>query len=444
MKNLFLLILIISSVTELRPQNVNLLGNLDPYPGKKYTDCWGYTDSNGREYALMGVEDGTTIIDITNPANPTEAAFIPGPLGPNYYWRDIKVQGHYAYIVSDNSGDSAGLQIVNLSQLPDTAFLVNNLQTYFTTAHNLYITDGYAYVVGTDGGGMHILDLSNPENPVQTAFYDSSGYIHDVYVWNDTAYVSSSDTYDLVDVTNKNNPGLISQSAALPGIYAHSGWLSEDKRYFIACEEFNKRDITIWDLQDRNNWDLVITQWQMPTDSRVHNVFVKGNFAHLAYYTDGYVVLDISNPLSPQLAGQFDTFPDGGIFAGAWGCYPYFNSGNIIISDISTGLYIVDFLGDNSTGINDLNKISSYNLLQNFPNPFNPSTDIKFEIPENTFVDLSVFSITGEKIAVLVNEVLSAGKFNVSFDGSGLASGIYFARLQTKGYSNFIKMILLK
>ena len=91
-------------------------------------------------------------------------------------------------------------------------------------------------MVGTSSGGMHILDLRlSAINPVQTAYYSTSGYIHDVYVWNDTAYVSSANTYDLVDVSNKISPQLVSASAALPGIYAHSGWLTEDKRYFIAC-----------------------------------------------------------------------------------------------------------------------------------------------------------------------------------------------------------------
>src|SRR5690606_3855839 len=116
--------------------------------------------------------------------------------------------------------------------------------------------------------------------------------------------------YQLVDVTNKFNPQLVSSSLPLAGIYAHSGWMTTDKRFFIGCEEFNARDITVWDLVDRSSWDLVVSSWQMPgSSSIVHNLFVRGNFAHVSYYTSGYVVIDISDPTNPQLAGQYDTYP---------------------------------------------------------------------------------------------------------------------------------------
>lgn len=304
-------------------QNVVLLGSLNQYPGTAYTDVWGYV-ANGREYAFIGITGGSSIIDVTDPTNPEEIVFIQGPNAPPYEWRDFKTHSHYLDVTSEGNGTGSGLQIIDLSQLPDTAFLVNTFNQTFNSAHNLYIADGFAYIVGTSLGGIHILDLSNPTNPVQTAYYSSSGYVHDVYVWNDTAYASSADTYDLINLTNKSNPQLISQSATLPGIYAHSGWLTEDKRYFIACEEFNQRDITVWDLQDRTSWDLVVQNWQLAGTSPVHNVFVLGDYAHIAYYKEGYVVLNISDPTNPQFAGQYDTYPGscGGAYNGAWGVYP--------------------------------------------------------------------------------------------------------------------------
>jgi choice-of-anchor B domain-containing protein len=325
-------------------QNSTLLGTLNQYPSIGYNDCWGYVDSQGREYALLGTQHGTSIINVTNPATPVQVAFIPGP--PSL-WREIKTHSHYMYVVTEGTTTGKGLQIVDLSQLPTTATLVNTVTTWFQRAHNLYIHDGFCYIVGTDnGGGMHVLDLTDPVNPVRTAYYTTSGYIHDVYVWNDTAYASSEDTYDMVFLGNKSLPVRVNQSAALPGIYAHSGWLTSDKRYFIACEEFNQRDITVWDLQSRS-WNLVVPNWQMPTSSYVHNVFVRGIYAYVSYYTEGLVVLDLTNPSSPVKVGQYDTYPGGGlIYDGAWGCYPFLPSGNVVVSDMSTGLYMVDFLLD--------------------------------------------------------------------------------------------------
>jgi choice-of-anchor B domain-containing protein len=347
MKNFVLFIVLFCAGYIIAQNNVTLLGHLNQYPSAGYNDIWGYADGSGNEYALLGVQTGTSIINITNPSNPVEISFIPGT---NSIWRDIKTWGTYAYVVSDNTND--GLQIIDLSQLPTTATLVNQTTAFFNRAHNIFIDNGYAYAIGTEnGGGMHILNLSNPTSPTQTNYYTGSGYIHDVFVWNDTVVVcdGSSQIYQLINVTNKSNPQVISSSSSLPGIYAHSGWMSENKRYFFAMEEFNVRDLTIWDLQDRSAWDLMVSTWQMPTGSSIiHNCFVRGNYLHISYYTSGYVVLDISNPTSPQLVGQYDTYPsnDGGTYNGAWGCYPYLPSGNTLISDIETGLYILHFDGE--------------------------------------------------------------------------------------------------
>ena len=305
MKKVILYFLIIFSVQIFGQNNVTLLSHVNQYPSAGYNDIWGYVDGTGNEYALLGVRTGTSIVNLANPQSPVEVAFIPGPQS---IWRDIKVHNTYAYVVTEQTGSGQGLQIIDLSQLPTTATLVNTIDTWFTRAHNIFIDNGFAYVIGTNsGGGMHILDLSNPVNPTRTSYYTGSGYIHDVYVWNDTVVACAEDVYDLVDVTNKSNAQLISSSIALPGIYAHSGWMTEDKRYFFGTEEFNQVDITVWDLVDRTSWNLVVPSWEMSSNSTVHNLFIKGNYAHISYYSDGYVVLDISDPLNPTLAGQYDT-----------------------------------------------------------------------------------------------------------------------------------------
>jgi choice-of-anchor B domain-containing protein len=314
--------------------NVDLVSNLNPYPSTGYNDIWGYVDPSGNEYALLGVRSGTSIISLADPSNPFEIAYIPAT---TTIWRDIKVHGEYAYVVSDGTAD--GLQIIDLSQLPSTATLVTQLNTWFNQAHNIYIDEGYAYVIGTEGGGgMHILDLSNPTSPVQTAYYSSSGYIHDVYVWDDTVVVcaGSSGQFHLVDVSDKFNPQFISASPGIPGTYAHSGWMTEDKRYFYGTEEFNSVDITVWDIQDRTSWELIIPSWETNSGATVHNLFILGNYAHVSYYSDGYVVLDISNPETPYLIGQYDT-------PSLWGCYPYLPSGITICSDMANGLYVFQF-----------------------------------------------------------------------------------------------------
>ncbi|HRA98821.1 MAG TPA: T9SS type A sorting domain-containing protein [Ignavibacteria bacterium] len=103
----------------------------------------------------------------------------------------------------------------------------------------------------------------------------------------------------------------------------------------------------------------------------------------------------------------------------------------------------------NLVGINNLNNPVYYKLYQNFPNPFNPSTNIRFEIPKSEFVSLKIFDITGKEISSLVNENLQAGVYNIRFDLNNsiyhqLTSGIYYYILKTENFTETKKMMLVK
>jgi len=87
---------------------------------------------------------------------------------------------------------------------------------------------------------------------------------------------------------------------------------------------------------------------------------------------------------------------------------------------------------------------SSFKLFQNFPNPFNPTTTIKFEISKSSNVKISVFDITGKEIETLVNEKLNAGTYQTEWNGTSYSSGIYFYKMITDGYVETKRMILLR
>lgn len=89
-------------------------------------------------------------------------------------------------------------------------------------------------------------------------------------------------------------------------------------------------------------------------------------------------------------------------------------------------------------------KPSRFELKQNYPNPFNPSTVIKYELPENSHVQLEVFDVLGHKVATLINEEQPQGSQNVKFDATGLSSGLYFYRIQAGAYIETKKMLKLK
>ena len=97
-----------------------------------------------------------------------------------------------------------------------------------------------------------------------------------------------------------------------------------------------------------------------------------------------------------------------------------------------------------SVSSNGDNLPSTYSLAQNFPNPFNPSTSIKYELPRTLHVNLSVYDMLGRQVLVLVNEKKDAGIHEVHFNATNLASGVYFYRIQAGSYVETRKLCLIR
>lgn len=95
--------------------------------------------------------------------------------------------------------------------------------------------------------------------------------------------------------------------------------------------------------------------------------------------------------------------------------------------------------------ISNLNEIpTEFKLYDNFPNPFNPSTSIKYDIPSKSLVKLTVYDVTGKLLETLVNENLEPGRYEALWNGANYASGVYFTRIEAGSYKNIIKMIMIK
>jgi hypothetical protein len=89
----------------------------------------------------------------------------------------------------------------------------------------------------------------------------------------------------------------------------------------------------------------------------------------------------------------------------------------------------------------------NFELYQNYPNPFNPATNIKYRIPDNSYVTLKIYDILGKEIVTLVNEKQNAGEYSVMFNSNGLPSGIYFYKVFCSGkeyFTNVKRMVLIK
>ena len=347
------------------------------FKGATGNDCWGWVDpSNNNEYAIIGTTAGTSFVNITDPENPVLVGKLPTQTFSSP-WRDLKVYKNHVFIVADRSSRSNinehGIQIFDLTKLKDVTnppqtFSADKVFDEITSAHNIVINEemGYAYVTGTlrddkYRGGITFVNISNPENPEGAGGYADDGYSHDgqvvTYTGPDTDYTgkeifigSNENEVTIVDVTYKAAPKRISKLSYPNFRYAHQGWFTEDQKYFLLGDEldegslgFNTRTI-IFDLTDLDD-PKVHTEYLGPTSAIDHNGYVKGNSFFQASYTAGFREIDISEIENKNLneVAFFDTYPEtnSAKFNGAWSVYPYFPSGNIIISDIDRGLFII-------------------------------------------------------------------------------------------------------
>lgn len=350
-------------------------------------DVWGFVDLNtGREYAIAGFDTGTAVIDVTDPTAPVEVGFI---RGERTTWRDIKVYQFfdgaqdrwraYAYVTADAVADQ--LVVIDLSGLPHSIAKVD-YDGDFLSAHNLYLA-GADYSTGLavtgqvpvlviagsniGSGQYRSYSLADPAAPAfvggANAPDTTSAYMHDAtsIVIRDARRSScpnagdlcevlvdfSEDSIDVWDITDPANPHKVSQTLYDNSRYTHSGWWSEDRQFLFAHDELDEQrlgfntTVRVFSLADLNTPEQVGT-WEGPTKAIDHNGYVRGNRYYVSNYSRGLTILDISDPTVPATVGWLDTYPpsDSTGFQGAWGVYPFFESGTIAVNDIDFGLFL--------------------------------------------------------------------------------------------------------
>ena len=447
-------------------------------------DIWGWTDpQSSREYALVARTDGTAFVDVTAPENPVYLGELPRHEGTEPdTWRDVKVYSNHAYVVADGRGNRRGqdgqirghgLQVFDLTQLrdvenPPVTFEETAHYDRFGSAHNVFINDesGFAYVTGIQGPqdlpasypntgyrrcgpGLHMINLEDPANPTFAGCFTdtnqgviSTGYTHDVqcvvyqgpdqdYEGREICIGSNEDVISLVDVTDKAHPVPVAQAGYPDFAYVHQGWLTEDQRYFLQDDELDevqgKVDSTrtlIWDLEDLDD-PVLLEQYLGPVPAIDHNQYILDDRAYQANYASGLRVLDISNVAQPREVRFFDTFPahDRPTFQGAWSNYPFFESGNIIVSSIGEGLFVLR----PSTGAPPPPP-EAFALRPAAPNPFTMQTTLELEVPERQHIRVEVYDLLGRRIATLEDDVLEAGRYPLTLHAQDWPAGTYVVR----------------
>lgn len=338
MKRLILyLLLFLSSQIILAQKNLSFRDTVK-YP-LILSNIWGYADSTGKEYAIVGVYDGVSIVDVTNPDSIYQLFFI---TGPNSYWRELRTWNKHVYVTNESSN---GLLIIDLSNLPSSVSSTNYTGGGLNKAHALHIDEnGFAYIYGNNmAQGALILDLADPKNPLQVGTY-STNYIHDGFVRGDTLWAGEiyNGWVSVINVSDKSLP-VVMATQSTPYAFTHNTWLSDNGKYLFTTDEKSNAYVTSYDVSNLSNIkELDRYRSNHSSGSIPHNTYFLNDFLHTSYYRDGITIVDAARPVNLIEVGHYDTSPlSGSGFEGCWGVYPYLPSGNILATDRQEGLFIL-------------------------------------------------------------------------------------------------------
>jgi choice-of-anchor B domain-containing protein len=338
--------------------------SLTTFSASSGNSCWGYVSPSGREYALMGLSNKIAFVEITDPNN---ADWFASVAHGSSQWADVKVYQDVAYVVTERS--ESGIQVIDLSNIDGTTNRVSLIRTIAEVgrSHTITVdtTSGFLYTCGSReaGGSTTCWDLTDPRNPVRVGVASITGstYVHEgtaftyppgsAYPGKQVLFASSAfDGLMIWDVTNKNNPILMS-TALYPNLgYTHQSWMSEDLKYMYLNDEFDETTYSIptrtivFDIQNLNavTYETSYTNGNTSID---HNLYVRDGYVVSSNYTSGVRIWSThTNPTAPTEVGWFDTYPedDSPQYEGTWSNYPFFPSGTIIASDINRGLFVLN------------------------------------------------------------------------------------------------------
>jgi|GEM_PF-4142571 len=305
--------------------------------GTSAGDVW---ISDGFAYVARFGENGVSIIDVTDPLDP-QLASVYHTSATSGTW-DVKAAGGFAYLTPQNSG--YGLVILDVSDPYAPELVTNFSHPDVTSAHNIWLDEerGVAYLASNTSGNVEVVDVSDPYNPIHLGHFESSaGHIHDMMIQGDVLYASflEGGLY-LGSVAASPVPTYLG-SVEYSGAFTHNAWPTADGMYVLTTDEYTGAFIRIWDVSNPSNITEVASYQKNP-EAIPHNVHVRNRYAFISNYTEGLVVLDISDPENPVEVGHYDTYLEpGGGFNGAWGVYPY--DDYVYVSNLPGELFVFTF-----------------------------------------------------------------------------------------------------
>lgn len=355
-------------------ENIDMWSFIPPseFGGGSTNEVWGWTDPlDGMEYIILGKSTGVAFFKMEDPAQPIYLGTLPTATVSSL-WRTLRTYNDYLFVGSEANGH--GLQIFDLTKLRD---VVNPPQTFaedahyngFGRCHTLVIHEetGMLYACGTNtfSGGLHIVNISNPLQPVIAGGYSLDGYTHEAQVitYNgpDLDYAGDVIVFcyngnnpanlTIVNTTDPSDANTVSITGYPNSSYCHQGWLTPDSRYILMNDELDEFNAIVpntrtlvWDMEDLDS-PVYLGDFVGPTTAIDHNLYIQGNLCTQSNYTAGVRIVDIDgiDDMNLSEVAYFDHYPSDNstTFNGTWMHYPYFASGAIPVTDIYQGMFII-------------------------------------------------------------------------------------------------------
>ena len=333
------------------------------------SDLWGYTSPSGREYAIMTTNGSCSFIEVTDPYNP-DFIYSYDRGGTSSLWGDVKVIGAYAYLVGESGGS---IKIFNMSNIDSgsVSYIGESTSDGTAASHNIASCPD-AFLLARCGGGSNGIrwysTQSNPASPDYLgAFQDI--YVHDAQIalypqdGPDAAYrghvigflnggYNGGGTDTSLWVVDFGTPGggfnasgVVLDTVTWPGAgYSHQGWADDGFNFYWSNDETaNNNTHQVVNISDLNNISLVGTFSDNSLSASNHNNYWHQGRLYASNYTSGLRVFETKFNGTYEEVAYFDTFPgsDSSGYDGSWSCYPYFDSGTIIVSDFQSGLFVL-------------------------------------------------------------------------------------------------------
>jgi choice-of-anchor B domain-containing protein len=395
-------------------------------------DCWGWTDSMGVDYAIVGNKDHVAFVRADDGMVLDTVQL--SSLGDAYYHRAIVTVGHYCYVVGEMHGKREGLVTIDMRFLPDSVHYVGNYTAGGTMirCHEIDLDRGrpYLYMEADEQlgqNGVEIIDITDPENPTKVGFIAVTN-THDMTARNDTVWIAEGYTkaFSVYDCSDKGNPIQLGRITSPNFGYCHGIFPSDDGKLFVTTEETPNKTVKVWDASTMSN--ITMRGQYLGGNNLAHNVYVMGDLLVFSHYTVGVTIVDWADPDNLVEIASYDTYPQNDIadFYGTWGAFPYTQNGYIYASNFEGKLFILDWDRNGVAVDQGQPRVDGHS----WPNPFVSVTNIPLQLDGTQHVTVQAMDLQGRVVETVFEGELAAGNYTLPWHPrADVAAGAYLLHI---------------